>query len=207
MRSKLDSIRYGLHVIVRPFDGFWDLKREHRGSVLASALFVVLTIITVILQKQGTAFLFNENKLEDINVVVDILTVILVFALWVSANWALTTLMEGEGTLKDIFIYSGYCLLPIILINIPLVAISHVIIAEEAAFFIGLRVFSYLWAGFLLFVGTLVTHQYSIGKTIGTILLILVGMMVILFLILLFFYVISEMVNYVYTIYTELRFR
>ena len=31
-----DSLRYALHCIVRPFDGFWDLTHEKRGSMAAA---------------------------------------------------------------------------------------------------------------------------------------------------------------------------
>lgn len=207
MNKLISDCRYSLHVITRPFDGFWDLKNEKRGRLGLAIAVIVLTIMTFVIQKQNTAFLFNTNKLEEINVVLDITTVLLVYILWCAANWALTTLMDGEGSMRNILIYSAYALIPIVLINLPLVAVSHVITADEAAFYYALSTVSYIWAAFLLFVGTLVTHQYSILKTVLTIFLIFIGMMILLFIGLLFFYVIAEMVNYGLSIYTELRYR
>ena len=54
----LASLKYALHVIVRPFDGFWDLSREHRGSVAAANTIVALTLITRVLKLQYTSFQF-----------------------------------------------------------------------------------------------------------------------------------------------------
>ena len=64
----LRTLKYGFHVIFHPFDGFWDLKKERRGSVAASLTFVALTIFMLVVQKQNTAFLFNKNRLETIDV-------------------------------------------------------------------------------------------------------------------------------------------
>ncbi|HUM61808.1 MAG TPA: hypothetical protein PLA31_10275, partial [Clostridia bacterium] len=40
------TLRYSLHVIVRPFDGFWDLTRERRGSMAAANFIVFMTLLT-----------------------------------------------------------------------------------------------------------------------------------------------------------------
>ena len=41
-----DSLRYALHCIVRPFDGFWDLTHEKRGSMAAANTIVILVLLT-----------------------------------------------------------------------------------------------------------------------------------------------------------------
>ena len=203
----LQTLKYGLHVIVHPFDGFWDLKRERRGSLAVALTVVALTILTFVIQKQNTAFLFNMNRLKELNVVVDIVTVLLLYVLWCVSSWCLTSLMDGEGTIKDIAIATGYAIIPIALINLPLVGISHLITAEEGAFYVTLGVISYIWAGALLFFSMMITHQYSMKKTILTVILTILGMAIILFIGLLFFSVIQRMLTFVITIYKEIRFR
>ena len=127
----LRTLKYGFHVIFHPFDGFWDLKKEHRGSIAASFTFIVLTIFMLVVQKQNTAFLFNMNRLETIDVMVDIVSVGLLCILWCVSNWCLTSLMDGEGKMRDIIIFTGYSLIPLWLIQFPLIGMSHMITAEE----------------------------------------------------------------------------
>ena len=38
-----DSLRYALHVITHPFDGFWDLVHEKRGTIAAANTFLLPT--------------------------------------------------------------------------------------------------------------------------------------------------------------------
>ena len=201
------TLKYGFYVITHPFDGFWGLRRENKGSIAAAFTFVILTILTFTIEKQNTGFLFNLNRLSELNVVVDIITVLLIYVLWCVANWCTTSLMEGKGRMQDILIAVGYSLLPIILIRLPMVAMSHMITTNEGSFYYVLGVISYLWAGFLIFTGTMVIHQYSVGKTIVTCAITVLGMAILMFIGLLFFNVIQQMITFVVTIYRELRFR
>ena len=203
----LKSLKYGLYLIFHPFDGFWDLKREKKGTISAALTFVVATIFMMVVQKQNTAFLFNENRLEYIDVLVDIITVGMLYILWVVSNWCLTSLMDGEGKMKDIAIFTGYSLLPMFLIQFPLIGVSHMITVEEGTFYYVFTVISYIWVVALLLIGMSVTHQYSMKKTILTTILTIVGMGIILFIGLLFFSVIQQIVTFVITIYKEVRFR
>ncbi len=201
------SLKYVFWLIFHPFDGFWDLKREKRGSLAAAITFVVLTIITLTMEKQKTAFLYNPNRLDYLNVTVDIITVCLVFVLWCVANWCLTSLMDGEGSFRDIVISMGYALFPVILIRIPLIVFSYCLTADEGAFYYMLGVVSYIWAGALVILGTMITHQYSMKKTLLTCILTILGMAIIMFIGLLFFNVIQQIITFISVIYKELRFR
>ena len=200
------ELKYGFHILFHPFDGFWQLKREHKGSLAAALTFVGIVIMLTTFEKQTTGFLFNAVRLKDVNVVVDILTVTMIYVLWCVANWCLTSLMDGEGNMKDIFIEMGYALLPMILIRLPMIALSLGITAEEGTFYYVLNSVSYIWTGILVFFGTMVTHQYSFKKTVLTCICTVVGLGIIMFIGLLFFSVIQQMITFFTTIYKEIRF-
>ena len=202
-----ETLKYVFHVIFHPFDGFWDLKHEKKGSVPAALTFVVLTIITLAIEKQDTAFLFNKNKLSELNVLVDIITVALVFILWCVANWCTTSLMDGKGKMVEIVTAIGYAVSPIPLIRLPLVFLSHLVTMDEGAFIKVFGIVSLIWAGMLVFFATSVIHEYSIKKTVVTVLITILGMGILMFIGLLFFNVIEQMINFVLTIYKEIRFR
>ena len=162
----LDSLKFSLHAIFHPFKGFWDLKHEKRGSISAALTFLVLLIVTYILRRQYTGFIFNENDPKELNVFIEIISVLLPFFLWATANWAITTLMEGEGSYRDIVIATAYALVPLILINLPLIPFSRIINMEEGAFYFFFTTVDVLWRGVLILAGLSVTHQYTMGKSV-----------------------------------------
>ena len=203
----LGSLRYSLYMIFHPFDGFWDLKHEKRGNLKTAMIIVAMVAATFILRRQLTGFILNEVKLSELNIIVEILSIVLPFFLWCVANWCVTTLMDGEGSFRDIVITSAYALVPLVLINVPLIIFSNIITLEEAAFYSFFDVLSLVWTVILLILGTSVVHQYSLTRTFLTCICIVVGMGLIIFIALLFFSLLQQMYAFFYTIYQEIALR
>ncbi len=201
------AIRYSTYVIFHPYDGYWDLKHEKRGTISAATVILILVVFSYVFMRQYTGFVLNYNRIEDLNILVEMVSILLPFLLWCLVNWALTTLMEGKGKMKDIYIASAYSLTPIIFINIPITIISNFITIEEGTFYYLLLVIGVIWALSLLFLGAGVTHDYSFGKTIFTTLATIVGIGIVCFVGLLFFDVLDRMLRFGQEIYTELAFR
>lgn len=202
--SLIESLRYSLYVIFYPFKGFWDLKHEKKGTVKAGAVLLALLVFVFILRRQATGFIFNQNKIEDVNLIAEILNVLLPFFLWCVANFAITTLMDGKGSFREIFMVTAYALVPIILINIPLVAMSHILSLDEQEVYLLLNTISILWAVFLLFIGLKSIHDFQVFKTVITVVIAVVGMVAIAFVALLFISLIQQLYNFIRLIYMDL---
>lgn len=203
----LKSLKYSLYIIFHPFDGFWCSKREKRGNSKAATIILFMVVVTYILVRQLTGFILNYNEPKELNIISETLSVIIPFLLWCVANWGITTLMDGEGTLKDVYIASAYALVPLVLLNIPMIVLSNVITLEEASLYIVINSFAVIWAAFLMFIGIMTIHQYSISKTILTMLIAIVGMAGIIFIVLLFFALIQQFINFAYVFYKEIALR
>ncbi len=203
----LQCLKYAFYVIFHPFDGFWDLKHEKRGNLAAANIILVMLMLTLVLQRQLTAFIFNNNRVEELNLLPICGGVLLVVLLWCISNWSLTSLMDGEGTFKEIYITTCYSLVPLILIYLPLIPFSHILTAEDSHFYVFFMGLASVWTGFLMICGTMVLHQYSLSKTIVTTICILLGMCIIVFIGLLCFSLIQQMAAFVDTIYKELYLR
>ena len=65
----------------------------------------------------------------------------------------------------------------------------------------------FVWAGMLIFLGTMVTHDYSMGKNVITVLGTIVGMVFIMFLAVLFTTLIGKIVSLITNIVTEIQYR
>ncbi|MDF2537615.1 MAG: hypothetical protein K0S76_636 [Herbinix sp.] len=202
-----DELLYAMRVIYHPFDGFWELKREKRGSVRAATIIVVLLILTFIYKSMGTGFLFQTVNIEYMNVMNDIFNVLVPLVLWCVASWGLTTLMNGEGSMKDIYIMTCYALTPMILLNIPVVIASNFLVLEEVQFMSFFVSLAYVWAMGLIFFGSMVIHDYHFGKNLRTMVLSVVGMGVMLFLALLFLTLSQRIWEFLAGIYDEIILR
>ncbi len=200
------EIAYGFHVIFHPFDGFWDLKHEKRGSIRGAIFFIVLAIATFYYQAIGQGYLLDPFA-SLASIWAQVFGVLVPLFLFVLANWCLTTLFEGEGSFKDIFVAAGYCLLPIPLLVIPTTIYSNFCIGTETDIIGFISSFAFIWLGLLLFFGTMVTHDYSMGKNIITVIGTVVGMVFIMFLAVLFTTLVGKIVGLVTNIVDEIQYR
>ncbi|MBQ0125412.1 MAG: YIP1 family protein [Clostridiales bacterium] len=205
-RTFVEEILYAFHLIVHPFDGFWDLKHEKRGSVRGGLFWLIIATLTMVYSKVGQSWIQNPNK-NDVVIFYQMATIIVPFLLWVTANWCLTTLFDGEGSFKDIFIASSYALAPFVVVAIPATLLSNVLTIDEMAISTLLIAISVIWLVFLMFFGAMTTHGYSMGKNFIITLCTLLGMIFIAFLIMLFSNLVTRMVSFVGEIITELSYR
>lgn len=201
------SLRYSMHCIVRPFDGFWDLTHEKRGSIGAANTIVVLVLFTKLLRLGFTSFLFYTVNWRTVNLLMEILSFLVPFAVYCIANWCLTTLFEGKGTLRDIYMGTAYAMTPYVLIQLPLILLSNAVTEEEGAFYMYFGYFSIVWCGLLIVASVMMIHDFLLGKAFASLVFSAVGMLVIVFLLVLFFSLISDGFSYFYSLYKEIIYR
>ena len=202
-----DSLRYSLHVITHPFDGFWDLIHEKRGTLAAAHTFLLLFLIVRVLKLILTNFQFINAPIQYMNVFSEMASLLLPFLILCLANWAMTTLFEGKGRFKDIYMAMCYALVPYILIQLPMVIISNGLTFEEGSIFTIMLSVSVIWCVFLVFIGLMQVHDYGPGKTLVFLIVTVVGGLIIIFLALVFFSLLSDAVGFFVSLYREASYR
>ena len=203
-----EEVKYSSYVSFHPFDGFWDLKHEKRGSVASATCILVMAIISNIIRIRWMPFLFNQNDFtKESALYKGIMNVVALVLLWCISNWCFTTLMDGKGKMKDIYIYTCYALRPIAVLFPPLTLISYFLYIESATFLSIIIYMIIIWVGFLVIAGTVSTHDYSFSKAILTIILTVVGMMIIAFLALLIFSIAQEAWQFLKLLFNEISSR
>lgn len=205
--SLYKSYKYGDYVMLHPFDGFWDLKHEKKGNVKSATLIGILFLLIWGLRAQFGGYVITATLTSEVNALYNMLLIFLPLLLYVVANWCFTTLMDGKGTLKDIYVATCYSLKPYVIFGVPMLLLSNVLTLSEASFYAVFDIIIFAWMIFLLFAGLMTTHDYSLGKTVLTVILILVGICLIIFIVLLMFSIVQNIYQFIYNCYQELSFR
>lgn len=201
------SLRYSLHVITHPFDGFWDLIHEQRGTLAAAHTFLFLFLLVRVMKLILTSFQFINAPIQHINIFEEAASLLLPFLILCLANWAMTTLFDGKGRFKDIYMGMCYALVPYILIQLPMIFVSNMLTFEEGSLYSVMLSISVIWCVFLVFVGLMEIHDYGPGKTFIFIIVTIVGAAVIIFLILVFFSLLSDAFGFFVSLYREGSYR
>lgn len=207
MKRFRDSLRYSLYIMTHPFDGFWDLTHEKRGSMAAANCLLILNFLTNIWNMRYANFMFNDTRWDRVNIWSEVLGVLAPLLIYCLANWCLTTLFDGKGRLSDIYMGMCYSLTPYILIMNPITIISNVVTKEEGAFIVYFEYLALGWVVALMLISIMQIHDYSLMKAILAAAFSIFGMLVIVFLIMLFFSLVSDAVAFFYSVGKEIMFR
>ena len=160
-----------------------------------------------ILIRQLTGFPFNTNRTDQFNLWVTVCSTIGVFIAFVLCNWAVTTIMEGKGRFLEIWTFCAYALLPYILLMIFVVILSNVLSGEEAAFYSMAQWIAYGWTALAMLMAIREVHQYSLSKTLVTLLITFLALMIVVVIVAILYSVFSQFVGFIATLISEIRLR
>lgn len=200
-------IKFPAYILAHPIKGFDDFKRENKGKMQVAVTFLILLIILKILNFQYSGFVVNQNNPDDLNTMREISLILFPIILFTVSNWSITTLFDGKGKMREIFMMLCYSLYPLIWVNIFGIIFSNIITVDEVGFYnllIGLGSFL---TGYMIFFGLVSIHEYGVLKCIGSIVGTVVAILVILFIVLLAFDLFQQVYSFLYTIYREISLR
>jgi len=194
-------------ILSRPIDSFYEIRYRDKGSIPLAFICVFALSALFTLNRIFAGYIVNDVNPRTINGITEMSGFFVVLALFCAGNWAVTVLMEGEGRMRDIITVAGYSMLPAALALIPATILSRVVAADEAAFYHIVMGLGIAWTVMLLLIGVMTVHNYTLLKTLITLFLTFVTVLILIFIGLLVIDLINQIFGFLYSIYTELIFR
>ena len=199
--------KYMFYTISHPMDGYYWIRHKDRGSVPLAILMVIIFSICFTANRLLASFVVNDLDPRGVDSLFELLGVLAFYLLICISNWSITCLMNGEGRLKDIAIAIGYGTVPISVVLVAATIVSQFIADDEQAFYTLLIVVGIAYGLIMMLMGIMQVHNYTLGKTLITLFLTFVAMLIIVFLLLLLSNLLGMVYNFFYSIYTEIIFR
>lgn len=209
MRFDLDlpAWKWPFYIMRHPFEGYEDLRWKKAYNMKVAMVIVALFFVVSVCDQLLTGFLHNYSMTKVFNIVPVIIQSILLFVTWVVGNWALCTLFNGEGTMRNICVNTAYALVPYIIGRIINIILSNCLTRDEATFLTFVNIITVGYTALLLISGMKTVHQYNFWQTIVSMLFTIVAMVIIIILAVLLVSLFQQVYLFVYAIYTELLYR
>lgn len=194
-------------IVFHPIETIENLKEKKNGSVISASILLLLFTVVEVILTVGKGFIFNTSRIQDFNIIMVLARSLFLVLLFVVANWALCTLLDGEGRVIDIYICTCYSLIPVIASKIIQVVCSNILTEDEYVFVTMIVTALNIWFVALMLFSLKTIHNYTLTKTIINALVTLVGMVIIFFLLFLFIVLVQQLYIFIATICTELIMR
>ena len=202
-----EKLIYPFRLLTHPIATFSDLKYEGKFSMGIAWVMAALFFLEQALAFEGTGYLFNGHYGEPLNTISMLVTTVGLLGLWAICNWATSTLGNGEGKMSEIWMVMCYSLLPWIVTGAIAIVLSNIVTTDEQILFTTFQVIGIGWSLLLMFLGTLVVHQYTVKQTIGSVVVTALLLLGAAFLLLMLYGIVQEIRNFVSGIFTELSYR
>lgn len=204
--SYFGHLKYAGTILSRPLNGSWFLVRENHASIASATTILLAASIVSLLQARFTGFIFSPQA-KYVNILLEMLKIILPVLLFCICNWCVTSLMNGEGNFKAIYIGTCYSLTPIIILYPIAIIFSNVMLKEEGNFFATFVTIGVVLTFLLIFAINMRIHDYGPGFTIVELAITLVVMLLVVFLAVLFFALVQQMFDFASRLLEELATR
>ena len=199
----IDEMVFVFHYLKNPADGSYEIKRKNRVGMFSATILLVLYFLIYLIYIYELGFLFNYRVIADINILEEILKILLPFFLWVISNTLVSSIREGEGRFKDVYVSTIFSLTPIVIV-LPIVTILSQVLTYNEEFIISLLMGVGIIATVIyFFIMVKEIHYYQVKESFGSIFISFFTMVMLLLSTIIIYILLSELVTLIRDIIME----
>ncbi len=201
------NVMYAKYFMRHPSDGSYGIAREGRASFSAPSIILVIFIAEYVINKYLCGFLQKTIREGRYELVSDIGTIIVVIVGVTLCNYLVCTINEGEGTVKKIYTYFCYSLMPYVLLTPVSFVLSHVVTNNEAFLITLVQVVMYGWVIVLMILAIQGVNNYTARETFKIICLSIFTILIVALLIFIIYVLWAQVFEFISAIIGEVVYR
>lgn len=203
----ISNLCYTKYFMSHPIDGSYGIAREGRATWSVATVLLVLFMAEFVINKYLCGFLqktVREGRYElgsDIGAII-----VVVFAVTV-CNYLICTINEGEGTVKKIYTYFCYSLMPYLILTPVSFVLSHVLTTNEQFLITLCNFIMIAWVIILGILAIKEVNNYTAGETFKIICLTIFCIFIMAILIFIVYVLWAQVIQFIQAIYGEVVYR
>jgi hypothetical protein len=202
-----EVFRFPCYIMSHPVQGWQEFKQEKRGKMSVAVTIILLYVVMRMLEYKYTGPVLNTNNPYKFNSITILVYGIMPPILLSVANWSVTTLMDGKGKMKEIFMMLCYSFFPVMLIGFLNIVVSNYVTKDEAQFILILNIIAWALTAYMALTGLIGIHEYGLGKVLWSVIATVIATAIIAFIALLLFNLAEQIYSFFYSLYDELATR
>jgi tetratricopeptide (TPR) repeat protein len=165
----LYNIVYSFRVSRHPVDGFYQIKIGKAGSFAGATALYILLFAAFLYFQAGKGFVFQYQSLAEMDLFSLIFGFFALLFLFIFTNYLASSISDGDGRMKDIYIAVGYSTMPVILALVGVTWLTHIFTENERVFITFFIALGIGWSVILVLLGLTEMHSYFFRETLKSI--------------------------------------
>ncbi len=203
----VSNLLYAKYFMQHPIDGSYGIAREGRASWAAPSIILAIFTIEYIINKYLCGFLQKTIREGRYEIFSDIGTILIVIIAVTACNYLVCTINEGEGTVKKIYTYFCYSLMPYVLLTPVIFVLSHVLTTNEQFLITLAQVVMIGWLAVLVILAIKEVNNYTAGETFKIICLTIFTILIMALLIFVIYVLWAQVFEFISAVFGEVVYR
>jgi tetratricopeptide (TPR) repeat protein len=165
----LYDVLYAFHIARHPVDGFYYMKIKRAGSFTGATILYALLFASFLYYQAGKGFIFQYQTLAEMDLVSLIFGFFALLFMFIFGNYLASSILDGDGRMKDIYMVIGYASIPLILSLTGVTLLTHVFTQNEQVFIVFFLTLGISWTVVNVLLGLTEVHSYFFRETLKSI--------------------------------------
>lgn len=203
----MSNLGYSKYFMKHPIDGSYGIAREGRASWASASIILVIFMLEYVVNKYLCGFLQKTVREGRYEILSDFGTIFIVIVALTACNYLVCTINEGEGTIKKIYTYFCYSLLPYVIFTPFVFVFSHVLTSNEQFIITLLNLMIYVWVLLLALLGMKEVNNYTGKETFKVICLTIFTILIVALLIFIIYVLWAQVFEFISAVFGEVVYR
>lgn len=199
----LNEIGYAFKVARHPIDRYYDIRVGKHGSPLAATIIYIIFFGVYMLYTTGKGFIYQYQKVEDMDMGAVVVGFFAILILFVICNYLVTSITDGDGTLKQVYMIPAYGLMPIMICMLVTTGASYILTYNESFILTVIMIIGVAWSVAVIFEGLSTVHDYDFKGTILSLIITFVFILITAIVILVIIIMWEQLSDFLLTIGKE----
>ncbi len=167
----LGDALYSFRIARHPMDSFYEIRVGRQGTVLGATILYIFAFVVFMFYMLGKGFIYQYVDVQDLDVSSIVVGFFAIIILFVVCNYLVTSINDGQGSFKQVYMIAAYASLPFSLALLGVTIMSYAVTTNEAFFLSVAMTAGVCWFLIDLYIGLQTVHNYSAKETVKSILL------------------------------------
>ncbi|MBQ9122454.1 MAG: YIP1 family protein [Lachnospiraceae bacterium] len=174
----LKDFAYAAKTPMHPMNSYYEIRKNRQGSVLGATVIYVVFFVLFMAYQTSKGFVYQMQKVEDMDIGSIVIGFLLMLGLSIVCNYLVTSINDGDGTFRQIYMIPAYGLLPAMISLLTVTVVSYGMTETEAFLLTIIMLIGVVWSAITIFVGLQTVHDYTFGETVKSVIITIVFMVI-----------------------------
>ncbi len=174
----IGEIGYAFRCARHPIDRYYDIRVGKNGSPLTALIIYIVFFGVYMLYQTSKGFIYQYTDVEDMDMGAVVVGFFAILILFIICNYLVTSITDGDGTLKQVFMIPAYGLMPAMFSMLITIGMSYVLTYNESFILTVIMIIGVAWTVAVIFSGLSTVHDYDFKKMVLSLIITVVFMLI-----------------------------